>query len=148
MIAAKRAQIFDHKQKSSCGEMPVRLFDFFFYFINSNQLLIPEGRLRSRQIRHHHRVCYEIEESRNCIPRILKFARGPYPRQESVPSSNITIPMNTVDFLRLQCSSSSNVETALSVSAIELVTAANSTNKKNTIPIAVPNPMFAKTSGS
>ena len=53
------------------------------------------------------------KKSRNCIPRILKFARGPYPRQESVPSSNITIPMNTVDFLRLQCSSSSNVETAL-----------------------------------
>ena len=87
------------------------------------------------------------KKSRNCIPRILKFARGPYPRQESVPSSNITIPMNTVDFLRLQCSSSSNVETALSVSAIELVTAANSTNKKNTTPIAVPNPMFAKTFG-
>lgn len=38
------------------------------------------------------------KKSRNCIPRILKFARGPYPRQESVPSSNITIPMNTVDF--------------------------------------------------
>ena len=87
------------------------------------------------------------KKSRNCIPRILKFARGPYPRQESVPSSNITIPMITVDFLRLQCSSSSNVETALSVSAIELVTAANSTNKKNTTPIAVPNPMFAKTFG-
>ena len=87
------------------------------------------------------------KKSRNCIPRILKFARGPYPRQESVPSSNITIPMNTVDFLRLQCSSSSNVETALSVSAIELVTAANSTNKKNTIPIAVPKPILAKTFG-
>ena len=38
------------------------------------------------------------KKSRNCIPRILKFARGPYPRQESVPSSNITIPMTQLIF--------------------------------------------------
>ena len=87
------------------------------------------------------------KKSRNCIPRILKFASGPYPRQESVPRRIMITPIKTVDFLRLQCNSSSKVETALSVSAMELVTAANSTNKKKTIPIAVPNPMFAKTFG-
>ena len=72
------------------------------------------------------------KKSRNCIPRILKSASGPYPRQERVPRRIMITPIKTVDFLRLQCNSSSNVETALSVSAIELVTAANSTNKKNT----------------
>ena len=56
-------------------------------------------------------------------------------------------PMTTVDFLRFQWSSSSNVETALSVSAIELVTAANSTSTKNRMPTTVPRPMLANTFG-
>ena len=53
----------------------------------------------------------------------------------------------SVAFLRFQPSSSSNVETALSVSAIELVTAANNTSKKNKIPAAVPKPILANTFG-
>ena len=39
-------------------------------------------------------------------------------------------PTITVDFLRLHFNSSSTVETALSVNAIELVTAANNTSTK------------------
>ena len=56
-------------------------------------------------------------------------------------------PMMLVAFLRLQCSSSCKVETALSVSAMELVSAANSTNRKNAMPITVPKPMESKTFG-
>ena len=72
---------------------------------------------------------------------------GPYPKEESVPSSSMITPINTVDFLLPQPSSSSKVDTALSVSAIELVIAANNTRMKKTIPIAVPNPMLANTFG-
>lgn len=39
------------------------------------------------------------------------------------------------------------MDTALSVSAIELVIAANNTNKKKMIPIPVPNPILANTLG-
>ena len=50
--------------------------------------------------------------------------------------------MNTVDFtlqvVHLERRNSTFCQ------AIELVTAANSTNKKNTTPIAVPNPMFVQ----
>ena len=56
-------------------------------------------------------------------------------------------PTITVDFLRLHFNSSSTVETALSVNAIELVTAANNTSKKNRIPANVPNPMLSNTFG-
>ena len=56
-------------------------------------------------------------------------------------------PTITVDFLRLHFNSSSTVETALSVNAIELVTAANNTSKKNRIPANVPNPMLLNTFG-
>ena len=78
---------------------------------------------------------------------IFTNASGPYPRQESVPSASIMTPHTTVAFLRPQPSSSSKVETALSVSAIELVTAANNTSRKKRIPTAVPNPMLANTFG-
>ena len=87
------------------------------------------------------------KKSRNCIPMIFTNASGPYPRQDNVPRAIIIIPITTVDFLRLQPISSSKVETALSVSAIELVTAANNTNRKNKIPTTVPNPIFANTFG-
>ena len=57
-------------------------------------------------------------------------------------------PTITVDFLSVSSpSSSSKVETALSVSAMELVTAANSTSRKKRIPTAVPNPMLSNTFG-
>ena len=55
--------------------------------------------------------------------------------------------INTVAFFRLQCSSSSKVETALSVRAMELVTAANRTRTKNRMPTAAPSPMLANTFG-
>ena len=45
-------------------------------------------------------------------------------------------PHQHVDLFRLQPSSSWKVETALSVSAMELVTAANSTSRKNSMPTA------------
>ena len=53
-----------------------------------------------------------------------------------------------VDFFLDQCNSSWNVDTALSVSAIELVIAANNTNTKKIIPIPVPNPILAESCGS
>ena len=56
-------------------------------------------------------------------------------------------PMMVVDFLRLHLNSSSKVETALSVRAMELVRAAKSTSTKNITPVSVPKPMLAKTFG-
>ena len=50
----------------------------------------------------------------------------------------MTTPTTAVDFFRPQPSSSWKVETALSVSAIELVSAAKSTRTKNRMPMAVP----------
>ena len=50
-------------------------------------------------------------------------------------------------FFRLQPSSSWKVETALSVRAMELVSAAQRTSRKNRIPTKLPNPMLAKTFG-
>lgn len=52
-----------------------------------------------------------------------------------------------VDFFLYQCNSSWNVDTALSVSTIELVIAANNTNKKNMIPMPVPSLILANTLG-
>ena len=60
------------------------------------------------------------KKSRNCIPIIVTFASGPYPRQERLPSDTIITASTSVAFLRFHPSSSSNVETALSVSAIEV----------------------------
>ena len=88
------------------------------------------------------------KKSRNCIPITVMPASGPYPRQESVPRKIMTTVIKTVAFFRLQCSSSSKVDTALSVRAMELVTAANRTRRKNRIPVPVPNPMPANTFGS
>ena len=56
-------------------------------------------------------------------------------------------PMSRVDLCRLQPSSSSKVDTALSVRAMELVTAANSTSTKNSTPTTVPMPMLSSTLG-
>ena len=56
-------------------------------------------------------------------------------------------PTKTVHFLRLQPSSSSNVETALSVKAIELVKAAKSTSIKNKIPAKVLSPILSNILG-
>ena len=56
-------------------------------------------------------------------------------------------PMSRVDLCRFQPSSSSKVDTALSVSAMELVTAANSTSRKNRMPTSVPMPMLSNTLG-
>ena len=65
------------------------------------------------------------------MPIILTPPSGPYPKEERVPSNNHNHTNdNTVDFFLPQPSSSSKVETALSVSAIELVIAANSTKKE------------------
>ena len=56
-------------------------------------------------------------------------------------------PMSTVERVRSQPSSSSKVETALSVRAMELVMAANSTSTKNSTPTTVPRPILANTLG-
>ena len=85
--------------------------------------------------------------SKNCIPRIFTNPSGPYPRLDNVTSPIIINPITTVDFFRPQPSSSSNVATALSVRAIELVRAANNTSRKNKIPTPVPSPIFANTFG-
>ena len=56
-------------------------------------------------------------------------------------------PTNSVPRVRPQPNSSVNVETALSVSAIALVSAANSTRTKNRIPTALPKPISANIFG-
>ena len=80
--------------------------------------------------------------SKNCIPMIFTQASGPYPSDDRLPRISMITPTKTVAFFLLQPISSSNVDTALSVSAIELVTAANKTNRKNRIPTIVPSPIF------
>ena len=87
------------------------------------------------------------KKSRICIPIIFTFAKGPYPSVERLPKRSITIPTITVAFRLSQPSSSSKVDTALSVNAIELVIAANSTSTKNKIPTPVPSPMLSNTFG-
>ena len=84
------------------------------------------------------------KKSRNCMPMMVTFAKGPYPRQDKEPRDTMITAITMVDFLRPQYNSSSKVETALSVSAMELVIAANNTSKKNRIPIPVPRPILAK----
>ena len=56
-------------------------------------------------------------------------------------------PRIITDLCLLHPSSSWNVETAHSVRAIELVSAANNTNMKNRIPISVPSPILSNTLG-
>ena len=56
-------------------------------------------------------------------------------------------PMQPVAFWRLQPNSSSKVETALSVRAMELVIAAKRTRRKNSTPTTWPNPMLSNTLG-
>jgi len=87
------------------------------------------------------------KKSRNCMPMMVTFAKGPYPRQDKEPRDTMITAITMVDFLRPQYNSSSKVETALSVSAMELVIAANNTSKKNRIPIPVPRPILANTFG-
>ena len=67
------------------------------------------------------------KKSKNCMPIILMPTNGPYPSEDKLPSAIMITPTKTVALLLLHPSSSSKVETALSVNAIELVTAANST---------------------
>lgn len=81
------------------------------------------------------------------MPIILMPANGPYPSEDKLPSAIMITPTKTVALLLLHPNSSSKVETALSVNAIELVTAANSTSRKNKIPTTVPNPIFSNTFG-
>ena len=57
------------------------------------------------------------------------------------------MPMRMVACLRSQPSSSSKVETALSVRAMELVTAAKRTSVKKRMPTTVPRPMLSNTLG-
>ena len=54
---------------------------------------------------------------------MVTFAKGPYPRQDKEPRDTMITAITMVDFLRPQYNSSSKVETALSVSAMELVIA-------------------------
>ena len=56
-------------------------------------------------------------------------------------------PTTSVDFCLHHFSSSWKVDTALSVRAMELVSAAQSTNTKNRITIGVPSHILAKTIG-
>ena len=87
------------------------------------------------------------KKSRNCIPIIVTLARGPYPKADRLPTAIISTPIIIEDFFLLHLNSSSKVETALSVRAIELVSAANRTSTKNITPAKVPRPILAKTFG-
>ena len=59
----------------------------------------------------------------------------------------MTTAMAVVHTVRLHLNSSQIVETAASVSAMELVSAANSTSVKNRTPMMRPIPMLAKILG-
>ena len=55
-------------------------------------------------------------------------ASGPYPSEDNEPNASIITPRIHTDLCLLHFNSSWKVETAHSVRAIELVSAANSTN--------------------
>ena len=78
---------------------------------------------------------------------IVTSASGPYPRQDREPRMIMTIPIRIVHTVRLMWNSSAKVATALSVSAIALVSAANRTSAKKTMPMMEPNPILANILG-
>ena len=88
------------------------------------------------------------KKSRNCIPMIFTKASGPYPREDKLPRRIIITPTMTVAFLRCHLSSSWKVDTALSVRAMELVSAAHNTSKKNRIPTGLPKSHASKNLGN
>ena len=87
------------------------------------------------------------KKSRNGIPMMVIKESGPYPRQDSVPRATMTTAMIVVHLKRLHLNSSARVDTALSVSAMELVSAANSTSVKNRMPMMRPKPILLKICG-
>lgn len=87
------------------------------------------------------------KKSKNCMPMIFTFARGPYPSEDRLPSAIMITPQSTVDFFRLHPSSSSNVDTALSVSAIELVSAAKVQARRTLLPQKFQIPYLQKLLG-
>ena len=94
---------------------------------------------RNRRDRHHHRVRQEIKEIQELHTDDLHTRqRTISKRRKASKSEHDHCRSMTVAFFRLQLSSSSKVDTALSVSAMELVIAANSTSTKNRIPTRVP----------
>ena len=82
------------------------------------------------------------------MPNILMKSRTPYPRDDALPNTIITITIKKLALPRLQCSSSMNVETLVSINETALVSAASNTSTKNSIPAPVPMPMLAKTFGN
>ena len=77
----------------------------------------------------------------------LTLESGPFPSDDKLPKIIIIMAITFVPNFLLQPNSSENVETALSVRAIALVTAANNTSAKNRIPMILPKPMLAKIFG-
>ena len=78
------------------------------------------------------------KKSRNCISDDLHSSqRAVAQTKKELPRAIMITPTMTVAFFRLQPSSSWKVETALSVRAMELVSAAHSTSRKNRIPTKV-----------
>ena len=88
------------------------------------------------------------KKSRKFMPNILMKSRTPYPSDDALPNTIITTAIKRLALPRLQCSSSMNVETLVSISETALVSAASNTSTKNRIPAPVPMPILAKTFGN
>ena len=79
------------------------------------------------------------KKSRNCIPMIFTHAKRSISKGRKASKNNHDrTNITSVDFCLHHFNSSWKVDTALSVRAMELVSAAQSTNTKNRIPIGVP----------
>ena len=87
------------------------------------------------------------KKSKKSIPNKVTEDNGPKPKEERLPKRTIIPATNKEDLVREKDNSSSMVDTALSAKAIDEVSAANKTNKKNKIPAPCPKPIDAKTFG-
>jgi len=106
------------------------MHNLFFYPLYSQQPSLTKRHVISAATGIITELVRKSKKSRNCIPIIFTNASGPYPSEDKLPSAIIITPTSTVDFFRLQPISSSNVDTALSVNAIELVSAAKKDKQK------------------
>ena len=126
----KRKTLFPVKRSSAV--LPLLLQSFANTDDSGNQ----NDRLQMAAIGIMTEFVRKSKKSRNCMPMIFTNASGPYPREERLPRTTMMMP--TIIPLHLFygsiSSSSSKVDTALSVRAMELVRAANSTSRKNRIP--------------
>lgn len=87
------------------------------------------------------------KKSSICMPIILTFASALYPRELRLPRTTIITTVSTAALFLLIFSSSWNVDVHVSAREMELVSAANSTSRKNAAPMMLDPPMSANTLG-